>query len=56
MTELLTTGNAESHCDSNDFEKVWKSCSHFREVQRAKINRIFLMLSAFGKETVRKRV
>ena len=24
MTELLTTGNAESHCDSNAFEKVLK--------------------------------
>ena len=26
MTELLTTGNAVSNCDSNAFEKVWNVC------------------------------
>ena len=26
MTELLTTGNAVSNCNSNAFEKVWNLC------------------------------
>ena len=50
MTELLTTGNAVSNCDSNAFEKVWNLCGKkFRiDFWKGKSNNRFLYGLKFG--------